>query len=65
MAKNMKELRDEVLEDRAKLKSETMDLKMFAELNNSAGKAIHTVRSQMEYAKLRKEKPLIDFMKCH
>jgi len=65
MAKTIKELRDEILEDRQALKSGQMELKIFAEMTNAAGKIINTVRSQLEYAKLRKEKPQIDFMGCH
>lgn len=63
--KTMKELREGLLEIFEQLGTGAIDLKMAAEKNNSAGKVINTVRSQLEYSKLRKEKPQIDFMKCH
>ena len=45
------------------LKNGTVDVKVAAELNNTAGKIIHAQRVQLEYAELRKEQPDIDFMK--
>jgi len=60
----IKELRKQIIETTEGLKSGTIDLKIAAELNNSAGKIINTVRTQLEYAKLRKEKPEIMFLKC-
>lgn len=63
--KTMKELREDIIQTRIDLKSGKIELKVAEALDNNAGKAIHTVRSQLEYAKLRKEKPQIDFMKCH
>jgi adhesin HecA-like repeat protein len=44
------------------LKNGTVDVKVAAELNNTAGKIIHAQRVQLEYAELRKEQPNIDFM---
>lgn len=63
--KTIKELREQVIETFNNLKNGGIDLKIGAELNNCAGKIINTVRTQLEYAKLRKEKPQIDFLKCH
>jgi adhesin HecA-like repeat protein len=44
------------------LKNGTVDVKVAAELNNTAGKIIHAQRVQLEYADLRKEQPDIEFM---
>lgn len=63
--KTMKELREQVIKTYEDLKSGKLDLKVAAEMNNCAGKIINTVRTQLEYAKLRKEEPQIDFLKCH
>jgi len=45
------------------LKNGTIETKIAAEMNNTAGKVIHAQRVQLEYADLRKEQPDIDFMK--
>jgi hypothetical protein len=45
------------------LKNRTIDVKVAAEMNNTAGKIIHAQRVQLEYAELRKEEPDIAFMK--
>ena len=45
------------------LKNRTIDVKVAAEMNNTAGKIIHAQRVQLEYAELRKEQPDIPFMK--
>ena len=63
--KTMRELRDQVIETAQGLKDGSLDLKVAAELNNCAGKIINTVRTQLEYSKLRKEEPQIEFLKCH
>lgn len=63
--KTMKELREQVIGTFNNLKTGEIDLKIAGELNNCAGKIINTVRTQLEYSKLRKEKPEIGFLKCH
>ena len=63
--KTMKDLRVKLVDIFGKLESHQIDVKEAAEMHNSAGKIINTVRTQLEYSKLRKEKPQIDFMKCH
>ena len=63
--KNMKELRGRLINLNDGLEKGTMDLKTVTEMHNGIGKIINTVRTQLEYSKLRKEKPQIDFMKCH
>jgi hypothetical protein len=45
------------------LKNGTIETKIAAEMNNTAGKIIHAQRVQLEYAELRKEQPDILFMK--
>jgi hypothetical protein len=45
------------------LKNGTVDVKIAAEMNNTAGKIINTQRVQLEYAELCKQQPDIDFMK--
>jgi hypothetical protein len=45
------------------LKNGTIETKVAAEMNNTAGKIIHAQRVQLEYAVLRKEQPDIAFMR--
>lgn len=45
------------------LRNGTIEVKTATEMNNTAGKIIHTQRVQLEYAALRKEEPDIAFMK--
>ena len=44
------------------LKEGTIDVKVAAEMNNTAGKIIHVQRVQLEYAALRKATPDIKFL---
>lgn len=62
--KTIKELRNELVEVFEDLKRDTIDLNRASEMNNTAGKTINTIRVQLEYHKLRKTKPEIDFLKC-
>ncbi len=63
--KNMKDVRNKLVELCKQLESGALDIKTVGEKHNGNGKIINTVRTQLEYSKLRKEKPQIDFMKCH
>lgn len=63
--KTMKEVREKLVDLSERLESGAMELKTVGEMHNGIGKIINTVRTQLEYSKLRKEKPQIDFMKCH
>lgn len=63
--KNMKEVRKKLVEISKDLESGAKELNIAAEMHNGIGKIINTVRTQLEYSKLRKEIPQIDFMKCH
>jgi len=62
--KTMKELRQQLIKNAEGLIEGSIEIKLACELNNTAGKIINTVRTQLEYAKLRKEKPEIDYLKC-
>ena len=62
--KTMKELRNALCEVFASLKSGKIKSKDATEMNNTAGKIINSTRAQLEYHKLRKDKPEIDFLKC-
>ena len=44
------------------LKDGTIDVKVAAEMNNTAGKIINVQRVQLEYATLRKTAPAIEFL---
>jgi len=61
--KTIKELRTELIMVFNGLKNGSIEFKNAAEMNNTAGKIINTTRAQLEYSKLRKEKPEIDFLK--
>jgi len=63
--KSMREVRNKLIELSEQLESGKLDIKTVAEMHNGIGKILNTVRTQLEYSKLRKEKPEIDFMKCH
>tara|TARA_R100000808_G_C2096281_1_gene114891 strand:- start:117 stop:305 length:189 start_codon:yes stop_codon:yes gene_type:complete len=59
--KNMTELRDELGKVFDRLEAGDLSTKIAAEMNNSAGKMINSVKVQLEYAALRKETPRIPF----
>jgi hypothetical protein len=61
--KNITELRDELAAVFTGLKNGTLEPKQAIEMNNAAGKIIHTVKAQMEYAEMRNETPDIPFMR--
>lgn len=62
--KNAKELRDELAQTFAQLKSGTIKPSEAAELANLAGKMIASAKVQVEYFALRKESPLIQFLEA-
>ena len=45
------------------LKEGSLDVKVAGEMHNASGKIINTIKIQMEYAKLRDEKPNITYVK--
>jgi hypothetical protein len=61
--KHISELTIQLSDLYEELKNGTIDVKIAAEMNNTAGKIIHAQRVQLEYAALRKEEPDIAFMK--
>jgi len=62
---NIKDLRKSLLDVFDGLKSGKTSPKEAAGMNNTSGKIMTTVKVQLEYHKLRKDKPQIDFLKCH
>ena len=64
-AKTMEVLRNELVELLNAINNEEIDLKVAAEMNNTAGKIINTVRAQLDYHKLRKDKQDIKYLKCN
>ena len=60
--KTMTELRNELTKVFEQLRDGKIELKQAGEMNNTAGKVINTVRAQLEYAKLSKTTPKIDFL---
>ncbi len=62
--KTMTELRKKLTKVFDGVVSGEMELKTAGEANNAAGKIINTVRTQLEYHKLRKDTPEIEFLQC-
>lgn len=60
--KNISELRDDLAKMFAELRDGTADVKVAAEMNNTAGKIINTLKVEMEYSELRKVTPNISFL---
>lgn len=60
--KNINELRNELTKLYGDIKTGDVDVKKAKEMNNSAGKIINSVKAELEYAELRKEKPEIGFL---
>ena len=60
--KNINELRTNLADLFTQIKEGTVDVKVAAEMNNTAGKIIQSIKVQNEYAELRKEAPSIAFM---
>ena len=62
--KNAEELRDELAQTFAQLKSGEIKPSEAAELANLAGKMIASAKVQVEYFALRKESPRIKFLEA-
>lgn len=60
---NVTELRQSLSSAFAGLSNDELSIKAATEISNMAGKINATLKSQLEYAKLRKEKPDIPFLK--
>lgn len=63
--KNMKEVRKEAVSLYKDVKNGKVNPVLAKVLYGGMGRIISTVNSQITYARLRKEKVQIDFMKCH
>jgi len=63
--KTIKDGREKMSEVFSKLEARKTDLGSAKAMCNCFGKQISSVKVQLEYAKLRKETPQIDFMKCN
>lgn len=60
--KNITEMRNNLAALYSDLKSGSIEPKMASEMNNTAGKIINTLKVELVYAELRKEKPVIAFL---
>jgi len=60
--KSIKELRDNLATLFSQVRDGEVDIKRAAEMNNSAGKIINSIRVELEYAELRKVKPSVSFL---
>lgn len=60
--KNIEQLRDSLTALFDDLKNGTADVKVAAEMNNTAGKIINTLKVQLEYSEQRKQVPNISFL---
>lgn len=58
----IQQLRDDLVEAYESLKADPRKLCQVAELANTAGKIIGTVKIELEYAALRRERPEIPFI---
>lgn len=59
---NITTLRNELYSAFRGLRSGEVDVKVAAEMNNTAGKIINTLRTELQYAELRGEAPNISFL---
>lgn len=59
---NIKEVRQELCTAFNDLKNGKLEVKTAAEMSNMAGKVINSLKVELEYSALRKEKPQIDFL---
>jgi hypothetical protein len=62
--KNIVDLRRQLAEVFAELRSGDMEPKQAIEINNCAGKIINSLKVQLDYHDLRGEKPEVDFLEC-
>lgn len=60
--KNITELRNELSDLFEDIKCGAIEVKQASEMNNTAGKIINSVKVQLAYSDLRKEKPNIPFL---
>lgn len=60
--KNINELRNNLAELFDEIKTGAVDVKVAAEMNNTAGKMINTLKVQLEYTAQKKTVPNIPFL---
>ena len=60
--KNIKEVREELGKVFEGIRDGSLKVPKAAEMNNAAGKILNSVKVELEYYALRKEKPKIDFL---
>ena len=60
--KNITELNKHLTDLYQALRDGAIDVKIAAEMNNTAGKIINVQKVQLEYAELRSESPYIPFL---
>lgn len=60
--KNIEDLRNSLCTLFEEIKTGDVDVKKASEMNNSAGKIIGSLKVQIDYAALRKERPKIDYL---
>lgn len=60
---NVTALRDDMCQVYAEVRAGLIEIDRAKEVSNAAGKILKSVAVQLEYAKLRKEKPNIPFVK--
>ena len=60
--RNITELRNDLLESFEKVKKDPRRLAQAAELANTAGKIIGSIKLEMEYSLMRNEEPEIKFL---
>ena len=59
---NIEELRKSLLQNYEDMKAKKMNLATGKQLANTAGKIISSVKIELEYSKMKGEKPNIDFL---
>jgi hypothetical protein len=59
---NINELRKDLIDAYEMLKADPKRLNQVAELANTAGKVLNSVKIELEYAHLRKDRPVIAFL---
>lgn len=60
--KTINDLRNDLLTLFDDIKSGKTDVKVAAEMNNTAGKIINSVKAELEYSALKKVEPSIPFL---
>lgn len=59
---NIEELRDQLLDAFEDVKKDPRRANQVKEMTNAAGKVLGTLKTQLEYAMLRNERPCIQFL---